>query len=64
MKRELERSTLCGPKVCADCSKKFYGWGYIKGKTRPDANIFEEVFCVNEICICYTCYQKYKKAGD
>lgn len=59
--QKFERSCLCGPKVCADCGKKFYGWGYVKGHTRPPKDILEETFCVTEIVICYSCYKKYRE---
>ena len=58
---KLERSNLCGPKICADCKKEFYGWGYVKGHTRSPKDIFEETFCVTEIVICFSCYKKYRK---
>ncbi|WP_407414262.1 hypothetical protein [Methanobrevibacter sp.] len=62
---KFEISCLCGPKVCADCKRKFYGCGYVKGYIRPPKDIFEEVFCITEIVICYSCYQKYKEeAGE
>lgn len=58
---KLETSNLCGPKVCANCNKKFYGWGYVIEHTHQPKDILEETFCVGELCICYSCYQKYRE---
>lgn len=58
---KFERSLLCGRKICADCKKEFYGWGYVKGYTHPAKDLLEETFCANEITICYSCYKKYKE---
>ena len=62
---KFKPSCLCAHKICADCKKEFYGWGYVKGYTRPLKDIFEEIFCGTEIVICYSCYKKYKeKVGE
>lgn len=62
---KFETSCLCGHKICADCKKEFYGWGYVKGYTHAPKDIFEMTFCTTEIVICYSCYQKYiEKDGE
>ena len=60
---ELKLSTVCGHKICADCGKKFYGFGRIKGKTKQDETLLEETFGVNELVVCNDCYKKYKEKG-
>ena len=61
---ELKLSNICGPKICADCSKKFYGFGHIKGYLKENQNLLEETFGINEIIVCNDCYKKYKIGGD
>lgn len=61
---ELKLSTVCGPKICADCGKKFYGFGRIKEYLKENQNLFEETFGVNELVVCNDCYKKYKEDGE
>lgn len=60
---KLKLSSVCGIKVCADCGKKFYGFGHIKNKSKQDESLLEEIFGVNEIIVCNDCYKKYS-GGD
>lgn len=60
---ELKISNTCGPKICVDCGKKFYGYGHIKGYIKENQNLFEETLGINELIVCNSCYKKYKKNG-